>query len=108
MNAYDLAKQLAETIKLSDEYVQYKNAKKNVYSNEKCKTVLQNIEDRMMEIQLASMQGGEIEPDKIEEYEKLQAEAMQNETIKDYYEKEMKFEQIMNEISQVISETVEL
>ena len=108
MNPYDAARNLADSIKKSDEYISFKNAKEKVYSLESSKKMLDNMQERVMELQMLSMQGVEVTDEQIENVQKLQELAIQDTNIKDYFDKEMKLEQLMNDVSKIISEVVEI
>ena len=108
MNPYDAARNLADSIKKSDEYINFKNSKDKVYSIESSKKMLDDLQEKVMELQMMSMQGTEVSDEQIENVQKLQEVAIQDENIKDYFEKEVRLEQLMNDVSKIISEVVEL
>ncbi len=108
MNPYDAARKLAESIKGSEEYLSFKNAKEKVYSIPSSKKMLDDMQEKVMELQMLSMQGIEVSEEQISNVQKLQEVAILDENIKDYFDKEMRLEQLMNDVSKIISEVVEL
>ena len=108
MSPHEAAKKLAESIKASEEYLSFKSAKENVYSIESSKKMLDNLQEKMMELQMMSMQGDEISDEQINNIQRQQEVALLDVNIKDYFEKEMKLEQLMNDVSKIISEVVEI
>ncbi len=108
MNPYDAARNLADSIKKSNEYVDFKNSKEKVYSIASSKKMLDNLQEKVMELQMMSMQGLEVSDEQINNVQKMQEVAILDENIKDYFDKEMKLEQLMNDVSKIISEVVEI
>ncbi len=108
MNPYDAARNLADSIKASDEYKNFKTAKEKVYSIPESKKMLDNLQEKVMELQMMSMQGEEVSDEQINSVQKLQDIAVLDENIKKYFDSEMKLEQLMNEVSRIISEVVEV
>ena len=108
MNPYDAARNLADSIKNSDEYIGFKSAKEKVYSIANSKQMLDNLQEKVMELQMLSMQGEEVSDEQISNVQRLQDEAILDENIKDYFDKEMRLEQLMNDVSKIISEVVEI
>lgn len=108
MNPQELARELAESIKASEEYLGFKSAKEKVYSIESSKKMLDNLQEKMMELQVMSMQGIEVSDEQINNIQRLQELALLDINIKDFFEKEMKLEQLMNDVSKIISEVVEI
>lgn len=108
MNPYDAARNLADSIKNSEEYKSFKSAKEKVYNIASSKEMLDKLQEKVMELQMMSMQGIEVSDEQVSNVQKLQDEAVLDENIKDYFNKEMKLEQLMNDVSKIISEVVEI
>ena len=108
MKPYDAARHLADSIKKSNEYLDFKNSKEKVYSIASSKKMLDNLQEKVMELQMMSMQGIEVSDEQISNVQNLQEVAILDENIKDYFDKEMKLEQLMNDVSKIISEVVEI
>ncbi len=108
MNPYDAARNLADSIKNSKEYLGFKMAKEKVYSIDSSKKMLDEMQAKVMEIQMMSMQGVDVSDEQINEVQKLQEVAILDENINNYFDNEMKLEQLMNDVSKIISEVVEI
>lgn len=107
MNVYDTANKLAGEIKLSQEYLDYKNAKEEVDRNPAFKEKVAKFEELRYAIQLETIKGEEQEKDKVEETKKLYAELVQDPMVKKYFEAEFKFSILLADINKIIAESVE-
>lgn len=107
MNVYDTANRLAQELKTSEEYVTYKKAKEEVQNTPELKQKLENFEKTRYEIQLAQIQG--IEPDKEKGLHMQQSylELIQNESMKVYFDAELKFNVLLGDINKIIGEAVQ-
>ena len=57
MNVYDTANRLAQEIKTSEEYIQYKDAKQKIEANQELKKKVDDFEKTRYEVQVLAMQG---------------------------------------------------
>lgn len=107
MNVYDTANKLAYELKTSDEYVNYKKAKEEINNNLELKEKLDNFEKARYELQLATIQGAKQDEEKVTNMQKLYAELIQNDTMKNYFEAELKFNVILADVNKIIGEAVQ-
>lgn len=107
MNVYDTANKLAYELKTSDEYVNYKKAKEEINNNLELKEKLDNFEKARYELQLATIQGMKQDEEKVTNMQKLYAELIQNDTMKNYFEAELKFNVILADVNKIIGEAVQ-
>lgn len=106
MNIYDTANKLAYEIKQSDEYTNYKKLKKEVGDNPELKEKLDNFEKARYELQLASIQGLEQDSSKAVEMQKIYAELINNDTMKQYFDAELKFNVLLTDVNKIIGDAV--
>lgn len=107
MNIYDTANKLAYELKNSEEYKEYKKVKEEVNSNTDLKEKLENFEKARYEIQVAAIQGIEQDKEKATDMQKLYIELIRNETMKKYFDAELKFNVILADVNKIIGEAVQ-
>lgn len=107
MNVYDTANKLAYEIKQSEEYRNYKELKEKIEGDIPLKEKLDNFEKLRYEIQIASIQGLEGDKEKAEKMQKVYLELIQNETMKQYFDAELKFNIILTDVNKIIGEAVQ-
>ena len=107
MNIYDTANRLAYEIKQSEEYVNYKKLKKEVNENPELKEKLNKFETSRYEVQLMAIQSGKQDEEKAIEMQKLYLELIQEETMKKYFDAELKFNVLLTDINKIIGDAVQ-
>ncbi len=105
MKIYDTANKLANEIKKSQEYLQYKEMKEVVSNNEYLKSQVDEFEKNRYLTQISKMQGEDLKEKNIQ-LEEMYKELIQNEQIKDYFEKEVKFNMLLADVNKIIAESV--
>lgn len=106
MNIYDCANELASALKASPEVVEYKKLSENVNKSETNKKMIDDIRKKQFEIYSMQAQGIEPSKEKIEEFQKLWNVVSLNSEVKEFFDAEIKFSQIMNDIGKIISDAV--
>lgn len=107
MNVYDTANRLAQEIKTSEEYVNYKNAKEYIDLKPELKEKIMDFQKLRYESQIAAMQEGKEDQTKLEEAQKLYIELIQIDEVKKYFDTELKFNVMLADVNKIISEAVE-
>ena len=107
MNVYDTANKLAQEIKLSEEYENYKKAKEFIDLKPELKTKIMDFQKLRYEAQIAAMQEGKEDQTKIEQAQNLYAELIQNPDVKRYFDTELNFNVMLADVNKIISEAVE-
>ena len=105
MKIYDTANKLAQERKKSQEYLQYKEMKEVVSNNEYLKSQVDEFEKNRYLTQISKMQGEDLKEKNIQ-LEEMYKELIQNEQIKDYFEKEVKFNMLLADVNKIIAESV--
>lgn len=106
MNVYDAAHTLAKAIKNSNEYKNYSEKQKEIFSNPSTKEMVQDFRKRAMDVQIEQMSGKKVD-DKINEIKKLEEILLKNPTIREYFEAELRFSQMMNDIYKILGESIQ-
>ncbi len=110
MEIYDTANRLAEEIRNSKQYKDLKRAKDELMANTEKRQMIIDFEKLKKEVQLMEMQRLNNEPiDEQEKKEKLITMynvLIQNKDIKDYFDYEIAFNQLMVDINKIIGSSI--
>ena len=107
MNVYDTANKLASEIKSSEEYIQFKEAKKKLESNSTLNAKVDEFEKTRYEVQVLAMQGKEVEADKNKKLQEMYTILIENKEIKEYFDLEVKFNVMIADVNKIIAESVQ-
>ena len=91
MNVYDTANKLAQEIKTSEEYVNFKMAKQAINLNTELKNKIDEFEKARYELQIIAMQTGKNDEEKLKKVQELYAELMEQSDAKKFFGAETKF-----------------
>ena len=106
MNVYDTVNKLAQEIKNSDEFKNYKKYKEIIKSNPELNEMIKKFETLRYEIQISAMQGLEVESEKEKELQDIYAELLSKENIKEYFDAEFKFNILLADVNKIIGDSV--
>jgi len=106
MNVYDTVNKLAQEIKDSEEFKNYKKYKELVKANVEVNEKIKKFETLRYEIQISAMQGLETSKDKEKELQEIYAELLAKENVKEYFEAEFKFNILLADVNKIIGDSV--
>lgn len=106
MNVYDTANRLAQEIKQSEEYVNYKMAKQALNLNTSLKEKMVDFDKLRYEVQIEMMQTGKNNEEKYKEMQELYAELIENNEAKSFFEAETKFNVMIADVNKIIGEAI--
>lgn len=106
MNIYDTANKLAQELKQSEEYVNYKMAKETLNLNPELKKKIQEFEQARYETQIIVMQTGKNDEEKTKKMQQLYIELIENNDAKKFFETETKFNLILADVNKIIGDAV--
>ena len=106
MNIYDTANQLAQEIKQSEEYRNYKMAKQALNLNTSLKEKMTQFEQKRYETQLIAMQTGKQDEAKFKEIQGLYTELIEIDDAKRFFEAETKFNIVIADVNKIIGEAI--
>lgn len=110
MEIYDTANRLAEEIRNSKQYKDLKRAKDELMANAEKRQMIIDFEELKKEVQLMEVQRQNNEPiDEKSKKEKLITMynvLIQNKDIKDYFDYEIAFNQLMVDINKIIGSSI--
>ena len=106
MNVYDTANKLAQEIKTSEEYMNYKMAKQAINLNSELKTKIDDFEKARYEAQIIAMQTGKNDDEKMKKVQDLYTHLMENQEAKKFFEAETKFNILFADVNKIIGESI--
>lgn len=106
MNIYDTANRLAQELKQSEEYVNYKMAKETLSLKPDLKKKVEEFEVSRYEAQITAMQTGKSDEEKTKKMQELYLELIENEDAKRFFETETKFNLILSDVNKIIGDAV--
>lgn len=107
MNVYDTANKLAQELRNSNEYLEYKRIKEELDKNPEVKEKIRQFEEKRYAVQLEALKGEEQEKTKLEEMQKIYIELMEISLAKSYFDIELKFNVLLADVNKIIAESVQ-
>lgn len=107
MNIYDTANKLADELRKSDEYANYKKAKSVVDSNPDLKEKMTKFEKVRYEAQVETLETGKNNDKKIKEMQNLYAQLIKIDELKEYFNAEIRFNIIIADINKIIGNVIQ-
>ena len=106
MNVYDTVNKLAQEIKDSNEFKNYKKYKELVKTNAEIDEKIKKFETLRYELQISAMQGLETNKDQEKELQEIYTELLTKENVKEYFEAEFKFNILLADVNKIIGDSV--
>lgn len=106
MNVYDAVNNLARAIKESKEYLEYKEIKEKIVKYPELKNQIDEFEKIRYEEQLLAMQGEKQSEEKMAKLQELYKILVQNADVKDYFDKEVRFNVLIADVNKIIGEAI--
>ena len=106
MKVYDKCNELAREIKESNEYKEYKKLKQELFLNLELKAQVEEFERIRYEEQLLAMQGEKQSAEKMQKLQELYTILIKEPRIKDYFDKEVKFNVMIADVNKIIGEAI--
>ena len=106
MNVYDEVNNLARALKECREFTEYKEAKDQVKSVEGLRTKIDEFEKIRYEEQLLALQGEKQSEEIMKKLQELYQILVQNPDVKDYFDKEVRFNVMMADVNKIIGDAI--
>ena len=106
MNVYDTANKLAQELKQSEEYVNYKMAKEVLNLKPDLKKKIEEFEVARYEAQIIAMQTGKNDEEKTKKMQELYIDLIENDDAKKFFDAEMKFNIVLADVNKIIGDAV--
>lgn len=107
MAVYDKAYELANSIKESKEYLEYKELKNKVFSNKELRIKIEEFEKIRYEVQVLTVKGNtEQDKNKMDKLQELYKILVENKEVKEFFDKEVCFNVMLADVNKIIAEAV--
>lgn len=106
MNVYDEVNNLASALKQCREFTEYKEAKDKIKAELGLKAKIDEFEKIRYEEQLLAMQGEKQSDEKMKKLQELYEILVKNPQIKDYFDKEVRFNVLIADVNKIIGESI--
>lgn len=106
MNPYDKCHELARAIQESKEYLEYKEIKQEVLKVPDLKSKIDEFEKIRYEEQVLALQGEKQSEEKMKKLQELYTILVQNNQVKDYFDKEVRFNLLIADVNKIIGEAI--
>lgn len=106
MNSYDKAHELAKTLKNDPAIVEFEKLKEQIKNDKELNDKLENFKQKRLELQIKSMQEGNINKEDEEKVKKEYQELLSNPLAVEYFEKEVKINILVSDIQKIIYDDI--
>lgn len=107
MNVYDQAHGLAQAIKESEEFKQYKMYEEQIDANPEMSKMIKDFQQKSVEFQAKQMAGEEVGPDMMSGIQQLYSIVMQDPLCANYMQASMRFSLMMKDVFDIIGEATD-
>jgi len=107
-NVYDIAYELANALKESNEFKRFKAAKEKIEKDEKLKQMISDFKKKQFELEQKRLKGEEITSSDVYSLQQLYQIISLNPDIEEYLSAEMMLAKIIADISKIIVDSIEL
>ncbi len=106
MDPFVKVKELVEAIKGSEQVKSYMALKEELYKDDKSKDMIDEFRTKQTEVQSLLMSGQEADSEKMEKLQSLYQILVSDARVKEFFDKEVQFDEMLSEIYKTISEGV--
>ncbi len=108
MNVYDQAHSLAQAIKLSEEFKQYKEIEAQIDEKPELSKMIKDFQQKSMEIQAKQLMGEEMGQEALAGIQQLYQIVMQDPLAANYMQASMRFSLMMKDVYEILGEATGL
>ncbi len=105
-NVYDSVNDLANAIKKSKEYIEYKEIKQKIMKDQETKKKIDEFEKIRYEEQVLAIQGEKQSEEKMKKLQELYSILVKNPDVKNYFDIEVRFNVMIADINKIIGEAI--
>ena len=103
---YDSVNDLANAIKKSKEYIEYKEIKQKIMKDQETKKKIDEFEKIRYEEQVLAIQGEKQSEEKMKKLQELYSILVKNPDVKNYFDIEVRFNVMIADINKIIGEAI--
>ena len=105
-NVYDLAHELARSLKETDQYKDYAAAKQRIDSKPDLAKMIEDFQQKSVEIQTKQMMGEEPDADAMAQFQQIYSIVVSDPLAAEYFQKQMVLSQIVSELYGILGEAL--
>jgi cell fate (sporulation/competence/biofilm development) regulator YlbF (YheA/YmcA/DUF963 family) len=106
-NVYDLAHEMARSLKETDQYKNFKAAKAKIDANPELTKMLNDFQEKQMQAQTAMMTGEKPDEALVQQIQSLYGIVMADPLAAEYIQSEMAFSQIVSDIYGILGKAIQ-
>lgn len=106
MNVYDTVNKLAQELKKSEEYINYKLAKQKIELDPDLNIKIKEFEKARYNSQVKMMQTGKNDEKELENMQKMYKKLLESPDARSYLEAEAKFNLLMADVNKIIGDSI--
>ena len=106
MNVYDTANKLAQELKQSEEYVNYKMAKETLKLKPDLKKKIDEFENARYDAQVTAIQNGKSDEEKTKKMQQLYIDLYEKQDATKFFDAETKFNTMLTDVNKIIGDAV--
>ncbi len=108
MNVYSEAHSLAAAIKESEEYKSYKQLRDKIDANPQLAGIVNDLQAKQLDLSMKQMSGQSIDADMQAKMMQLYQDMMRDPSIAEYFQAEMRFSLMMQDVYKILGDAVDL
>ena len=107
-NVYDIAHELVRSLRETDQYKDFVDAKKALDANPQISAMMNDFQEKSMEFQTKTMSGQEPDADALDQIQKLYGIVMSDPLASSYFNAQLQLQTILGDIFKISSEAVDV
>ena len=105
-NVYDIAHELARSLKETDQFKDYAEAKKKIDANPDLAKMIEDFQKKSIEIQTKQMTGEELDADAMNQFQQMYSIVLSDPLAAEYMQKQMSLSQIVSDLYGILGEAL--
>ena len=106
MNVIDIANNLGQEIRKSEEYIAYKEIKERINSNPELKSKIDEFEKVRYNVQVSALQNEGQNEEELQKLQQIYEMLMKDEILKEYFEKQVRFNVMIADVNKIIGNSI--
>lgn len=105
-NVYDLAHELARSLKETDQYKDYESVKKKIDANPDLAKMIEDFQNKSVELQTKQMTGEEPGEELMQQFQQMYSIVLSDPLAAEYMQKQMSLSQIVSDLYGILGEAL--
>lgn len=108
MNVYDAAHNLSKAIRENSEYKRFSALNKKIMNDDNIKDKVKIFKEKEDILQRSQLKGDNLNKELLKEVEEIYSELYENEIMQEYFDLEIKINQMMSDITKILKEAIDI